>query len=111
MSKCPWCDTDSLSFWQRQTLGPLFPKKCSNCSNYFRASWPSVLVSMVLLLVPVLGGLAYAYSAPRSDLANFFYTCAGLLVGAVASMAWYQKYLRLVRADGPDERKDMPSTG
>ena len=100
MCKCPWCEKNSLSFWQKQTLGPILPRKCPNCSNYVLASWPSVLTAISLALVPVMAGLVYGYGSHQGDLPGTFIVCAGFALGAGLSIAWYQTRLRLVRGNG-----------
>lgn len=93
---CPWCGNDALGFWEKQTLGPLVPKRCHHCSHYVRASWPSTLGAIALVLVPFVAGLAYSETAGLADAASLLVKAAGLVVGAAAAMAWHRRYLRLL---------------
>jgi hypothetical protein len=98
-SHCPWCGADALGFWEKQTLG-LVPRKCHNCSHLVRASWPSVLQSIAIVLVPFGGAMIYGHSAQLGELASFCVSAAGLAVGGGLAMAWQQGHLQLVRHEG-----------
>jgi hypothetical protein len=98
-SHCPWCGADGLTFWEKQTLG-LVPKKCHRCGHAVRASWPSTLQAIALVLVPFTGAIAYGHSAQLGELANFLVSGAGLVAGGGLAMAWQHKHLRIVRHEG-----------
>ena len=98
-SHCPWCGADSFTFREKQTLG-LVPRKCHRCSNSVRASWPSVVQSISIVLVPFAGAMVYGHSAHFGEIANFLVSVAGLAVGGGLAMAWQQKHLQLVRHEG-----------
>lgn len=97
MSICPWCGKNSFSFWQIQTLGPVISRRCPHCDHAVRASWPSSLMSLALLLVPVAAGFILGHAASSSS-ADTLLSTGGFLVGAALCLAWGHKYARLVRA-------------
>lgn len=98
---CPWCGADSLGFWEKLTLGPLMPRKCGNCAHYVRASWPSTLGAIAIVLVPFTAAMAYGETANLGGLASLLVAGAGLAIGGAAAGAWHRTHLRLLPHAGP----------
>ena len=46
MHNCPHCNEPSISFWQKQCLGPIKRIRCSECGAGISVFWPAALVAV-----------------------------------------------------------------
>ena len=84
MNKCPHCDTDSVSFWRKQILGPGRSIECQRCKKrvgvHKERAW--------LCIAPIFIGAFVGKLFFGSDL--------GWVVGYVVSAPLYHFYVPLV---------------
>lgn len=50
MYRCPSCGAPTITFWQKQLLGPAKTIRCSNCNARISVSWTAGLLYTALLL-------------------------------------------------------------
>ena len=96
MYNCPHCNAPTVTFWQKNTLGPARSIECSSCHGKVTVPWLAAM-SCISPIVLLGAGTFYYLSSAGEVAGAFIGGFLGLLVGYAVSTPLYGRYVPLVK--------------
>ncbi|HXN15447.1 MAG TPA: hypothetical protein VN878_03665 [Usitatibacter sp.] len=97
MYACPWCERNTFSFWQKQSLGPIGITRCVNCTRRVGVPWGRAHVAALPILVLALIGMYAGAGVWESALGSLAGGVLGALLGMLLTVPLYHRYVPLIR--------------